>query len=456
MQDVDFRNFKTISTILIFILILLFLSPPFTGWIIDVLRLDVDIQQQSMACLYFIEAPSTNIIQDSEVNITVEISNCGSSFLEGRIAIEILNSSFDVVDSITSGNYSLYPSQYYIFNTTWIASPPLGHYWIYARDDNYNTNTTRAINQSFNITCVLHSYKCFGNELKVCVDPFRWEPVTVCSYKCENGTCIPEPGKVFIPEIGVPSVPWNPRIGLEYQKEINLSQNTKYTLIIKVINNGTVYLHNLRLDVYSEDIEADVPEIVVERLPTNSSIFFVFNIFVPGIPLGTYNIDFVVRARETSARGEIRVNVLSPVKYTDREKCRDMLSYYLDALESILQEIRILELKGYNVTELKKSLIEITQNIETAKKFEKSGLYSSCIDEMETIRRSLEKIVHTIHIIISKEEVKKPVIAQPFMPYHILYIVLAVMLTVAGLLVAVRLVREYWRRRRLMRIGLRW
>ncbi|MHA2068061.1 MAG: hypothetical protein ACXABY_27185, partial [Candidatus Thorarchaeota archaeon] len=404
----DFTRSKAFIIGLIIVLLALLLSPPFTGWWISrTLNMDIGIGSLDSACLYFIEPLEGDVIEASRSDLMVEISNCGSTDLDGKLVVEIMNSLAQTVDYINSSNYSLFPSQYYILNTTWIANLPLGNYTIYARDYNYNANNTNEINQSFEIKCSSGTYKCFGDDLNYCAGRTRWAYYTTCNYMCRNRSCVASPGATIesVMISGGPTV--TPRLDLEYSEYIEIPQGSEQTILIKVINNGTAVLSDIVLNVSSDGVGIDVPDMIIERLSPNSSAFFIFDVNTVGSVLGNYTVDFEVRSNMISVPGRIIINVRSP--YDDRAACENMISYYVDMLDTMNQEVKSIELKGLNMSDLRDIMVEAADDIEAAKAYLRLGVYSKCIDLTDPLREKIERIAEIIVTIITEEEISGPV-----------------------------------------------
>jgi hypothetical protein len=451
----DFTRSKAFIIGIIIVLLALLLSPPFTGWITEKLRMDIGIESQDSACLYFIEAPEGDVIQDSRSNLTVEISNCGSTDLDGKLVVEIMNSLAQTVDYINSSNYSLNPSQYFILNTTWVVTPPLGNYTIYARDQNYNANDTNEINQSFEIKCLLGTYKCFGNDLRYCSGMTSWSYYTTCVHLCINRTCVEGPGAPVEPEPpGGPGGPGlMPKIDLEHSEYIEVPLDSEKTILIKVINNGTAVLSNILFSVSSEEVSVEAPDMVIERLSPNSSAFFIFDVNTAGSAIGNYTVDFEVKSNRASVSGRITIGVIAP--YDDRTACENMIFYYVDMLDTMNQEVKSLELRDLNLSELKDLMAEAADEIEAAKQYLRLGVYSNCINLTDSLREKIERIAEIIVITITKEEVGKPVEAQPGIPYWVYLIIVIIVLTVL-IIAGSRMIREYLRKHRPISIRQDW
>ena len=90
----DFTRSRVFIIGLVIVLLAFLLSPQFTGWVTNKLMMDIGIASQDQACLYFLSVPD-DVIQDSGMNATVEISDCGSTGLDGKVVLEILDSQQD-------------------------------------------------------------------------------------------------------------------------------------------------------------------------------------------------------------------------------------------------------------------------------------------------------------------------------------------------------------------------
>jgi hypothetical protein len=451
--DFDFTRSKVFIIGLIIVLLAFLLSPPFTGWITNIFRMDIGIESQDSACLYFIEAPGSVVIQDSQVNLTVEVSNCGSTDLDGKLVLEIVNSLNQTVDYINSSNYSLSPSQYYIFNTTWTASPPLGNYTIYARDQNYNANDTNQINESFEIRCSPGALKCFGNEIRMCSGSTSWIYHTTCGYLCQNGACVSSPGAPAEPEVVSGGPTFIPRMVLEYSEYMEIVQGTEQTVLIKVFNNGTAVFSNVSLSASSPGVTVDVPDMIIERLSPNSSVFFIFTVNTLGSVLGNHTVDFVVKSSQTSTSGRIAIDVVLP--YSDRDSCENMISYYIDMIDTMNQEAKSIESRGMDVSDLRGLIAEATNEIEAAKAYLRLGVYSSCINLTDSLMEKIERIADIIVTIITKEEAGRPVVAQPGIPYWV-YLIIVIILLVVLVVAGTKMLKEYMRKHRPISIRTDW
>ncbi len=457
-RNADFSRMNVLVILLAVLVLLIMVSPQFTGWFSNILRMDIGVAEENFMCLYFVEHPA-NAIQDSVQNITVDATNCGSRHLDGKLVVEIRNSDMDVVDTINSSNYSLSPSQYFLFSTEWSASVPLGRYWIFVKDENENVGTTNTINETFNVTCEVGTRRCFGNSVYVCTDPMIWDFVESCSNGCEGGFCKPAPGQ---PSGGAPSgggiITQVSEISLDYMKSIETAQGNDYTFLIKATNNGSTTLHNLTIDVKASGVSVKAEDIEVKELSPGGSIFFVLNVSVPkDAGLGNYSVSFVVRADETSVNGGFVVSVTKKAaEYTMQEQCDDIINYYIDVTGKLNRELIVLEARGNNVTEVRKLLQDAVREIEIAKQYRDMEIFESCVKQKDVIRRKIERVADAIAIISTRRPAPEQQVAQPVINLYILYVIIAVIVLVVMIVGIIKAIKRYLRKRRLMMIEGRW
>ncbi len=425
----------------------LMFAPEFSGWVTSTLNLTINIASQDKACLYFVDGFSPYVIQDAPRNISAEIGNCGSTILQGEAVMEIRNSSNEVVEYINSSNYTLYPSQYYIFSTQWTPVHELGEYVVYLRDNEYGLGSTNEINQSFNISCSIGTFKCFGRELRYCKDTVAWEHYLTCSALCENGKCVyPQGGEAAAGGGGFAA---QGDIRLEYESDITVSRGSNYTLVVRIENNGSGYLYNLRFEAASDTLKLYYPELPVDRVPPNSSVLLLLTIDAGDASSGLHRVAITARSASVYRSGAIDVRIVGEL--AEDESCRSMISRYLDIAGYLDEEIKTLELRGFNVSEARRALDEALTEVEIARGFEKLGMYRSCSEKEGAIRKRFERVLEIITVIVSGKK-EGPLEAGPGIQWWLFYLALGIALGIALVAAAARMLRDYYRKRRIMRV----
>jgi hypothetical protein len=240
------------------------------------------------------------------------------------------------------------------------------------------------------------------------------------------------------PPLGLPKGPLspspaNPNISVEYPSKINVTQDTTYTLIIKVTNNGDVSLHNLGLTLSSSDMTSrviyplSVPEIYVSE-----SEIFVSEISVPlEIDPGIYFVEWVVSSDEIIKRDRIEVEVIElPI----RDRARELIVYYTDLITKVEKEIKNVE-NEKNVTIARDLLEEAKTELNIAKDFFRLGLYQETLDQIGKVKTKINECV----IALGKAEslLKAPIIRMPalFQPIYLLIIIVVVLISIMFFLI---------------------
>lgn len=214
--------------------------------------------------------------------------------------------------------------------------------------------------------------------------------------------------------------PFSPgyKMNVEFQKNINITQDQEYVVPVKITNFGDSDLTDIHASFISKDLDARIiyPEKVDILKPGESSIFVGIIKAPLWLPEGEYKVDIKVTSNQIKFNDTInvRVNVLSL-----KEKAKELLNYYSDLIKKLENEINIIE-NEKNVTKAKQYLDEAKKSLDDAKDYYKLGWFKECIEQIDVVKDNIEKTI----IEISKAEKYSKKIQLPTVSYNYLIIFL--------------------------------
>ena len=414
----------------------------FTGLITNILSIGISVAASTQANIYIVNV-SESVNQDEQLGMVIALDNLGSEPLEGAIYVEIRDPSNATVDSFNTSPYYIQPGSYITYIGGWYATKPLGNYTLVAWD-NY-TSPTDADSSNFSITCAAGTYRCFGDERRLC-NGTAWNLVEVCANGCQNGACIAAPPSKGGPVTGPAGPSYN--VSIEYEEVFRAVQGMNYTYMIRVINNGEAALRNISLRAWSGEIYVGVPEIRVDVLDPGEPVSFMLEVGVPVLPLGDYNITWEVRSLELIRRGETTVRVVMTLEeYEPRERCLDAIDRYFGILDSLYMDIRSAEVRGYDMEVPMGLLREAMEELEVMKVLRDQGLHEECSNRADVLRRKIEQTAMVYAIAISRPV---SIIAYPWVEYLILIFIIIVLVAVIVMMVGWRRIYSWYRKNRLI------
>ena len=335
-------------------LILFFVSPPFTGWIVSTLKIDVGISMTAQGCMYFINGTG-DVYENEEKMFSIYLENCGNQVLNGNISLVISNSS-GIVNETNSSNYTIDVFEYFIFNYTWIASHPVGEYTAVAKD-NY-TGETIEINTTFFI----------------------------------NSTAPPPPPYVPPgPGGGAPSVQIRTlNFSVEVPDRVEIFKDANQVFLLKVTNNGEFTLNNVSLRISQRNVTFYTAPESAPMLLINSSLLFYVDIDATGIDLGEYHLVWEVTATGIKKTGIVTIAVIPT---TLEKECSDSILYYLGVMDILKEQIDSAEREGKNVTRLRELFDETTYDLIAAQTFYRIESHQECIERVDVIKGNVKTMV---------------------------------------------------------------
>lgn len=206
-------------------------------------------------------------------------------------------------------------------------------------------------------------------------------------------------------------------ITINYPKEINMTPDSEYIVLIKVINTGNTKIHNLNLKLESSDIQTQILP------PSNFSIldkgsFFLFTTKFKAsaeIRTGTYYVKLYVSSDEISENGKITINVRTLAL---KEEAAGLIAYYSTVINTLDDDIKKAENEGKNVTEARNLLSDAKKELDIAKNLFNLDMYQSSIDQIENVKAKIIEVVRAIVTAPIISKISKPIIipAMPMVP----------------------------------------
>lgn len=394
----------TIYFILICLLLLIFIKPIYksiTGLVSDIVDLFVSNSPIDDVCVYIIKSPPAVVRMGDPFTITVEILNCGSTTLEKiieEVGVTDSEGVYKTLANITTF-YNVNPSERKVFIYSWapFGSPGINYLFL----KTYFGNTYKQHNFSF----------------------FVLERPEIPAEKAPIPSGI-EGG--FTP---------GPNMVLNYTRRINVTQDSSYLLLIKVLNLGDVDLHDIYLRLSSVDLKTRViyPDKIDTLLP-GESVIFITEIIAPlETPPGEYIVELDTFSKEMTKNDIINVNVeVMPL----REKIKDLIQYYSEVIEQLEKEIEQIQ-DEKNVTLAKQLLDESKSELESAKDFYKLGWLQDALEQMEKVKNKINQVVIAL---AEAEALPKKEITLPALPInYLLLFLLLIILSITAYIIAKKL-----------------
>jgi hypothetical protein len=406
---------KKAEIALVVCLLLLIFSKPImkalTGLATNIATIFLAPKAHDDVCIAIFRLPETVVYQNQQINMSVEITNCGSTVLDIKEEIGITDDKGFYYAHFNASTFSFVnPGERRLFNFVWQMRNPGLNYVIlktYFADKYYQHNFSVLV-------------------LRPPEQPVERAPVD------ELGGLGPySPGYNLV---------------LNYTREVNITQGEDYILLIKVSNFGDVDLHDIFVILTSREIDAKVlyPENVDKLLPTES-VIFVARLKAPDwLPEGNYTVKIDAFSYEKRVKDEIKVNVKS---LNLKEKVKQLIAYYSDVIKQLEEEIASVE-GVKNVTIAKQYLNEAKNELETAKDYFKLGWLKDALDQMQIVKEKIDKTV--IALSMAKPIPKK--IELPAVNYnYLLWLIVGLLASIIAFL----MVKRMKKRKELMPIK-RW
>jgi hypothetical protein len=346
----------------------------------------LSIAEKEEGCIEFLDVP-TQMVRYTIQNIRVGIWNCGSSNLtQMNVRVNVTDINNVTVSRTNQTVFNMNVNEKRIINIPWNVTPSPGNYTllVYGEYDNLTSGVV-----STTIT-------------------------------------------IFPPPIIQPSGPSGPfafpskvsNITVNYPKEINMTPDSEYIVLIRATNTGNVKINNLELKLESSEIQTQIiPPSSFSVLETGYSIIFTTKIKASAdITPGTYYVNLYVSSDEVLVTGRITINVRTlPLK----EEAAELIAYYSNVLDTLEDDIKKAENEGKNVTEARNLLSDAKKELDIAKNLFNLGMYSSSIDQIEKVK---EKIIEVVRAIVTAPIISKPIIlpALPMIPCLFWIIVLII------------------------------
>ncbi|MFH8093105.1 MAG: hypothetical protein QXM38_04135 [Candidatus Aenigmatarchaeota archaeon] len=385
---------KKIEIILLICLLLLFLKPimkALTGLVTDISKIFLSPAEKDDVCIAVFKSPESVVYQNEKINMSVEITNCGSTTLDIKEEIGITDEQGFYYVHFNASTYNFVkPGERKIFNFVWEMRNPGLTYIIlktYFADKYYQHNFSTLV-------------------LRPPETPIERAPVHEL--------------------VGVTQFAPGYNMRLEFDKEINITQGEDYILLIKVVNFGDGELHDVFVFLESKELETKIlyPEKIDKLFPAESAIF-VSRIKAPSwLPEGNYTIKIEVVSYEKKVKDQVIVNVKS---LDIKEKVKQLITYYSDVIRQLEKEIDALQTER-NVTLAREYLNEAKEELETAKDYFKLGWFKDALDQIDAVKEKINKSI----IALSKAEPLKKKVELPAVNYN--YILLIFLLVIVSLL----------------------
>ncbi|MEM5777323.1 MAG: hypothetical protein QXJ06_02640 [Candidatus Aenigmatarchaeota archaeon] len=389
---------KRIEIILIVCLLLLIFAKPIiktlTGLATDIAKIFLSPAEKDDVCIAIFRSPETVIYQNEKINMSVEITNCGSTTLDIKEEIGITDDKGFYYTHFNASTYSFVkPGERKIFNFVWQMRNPGLTYIIlktYFADKYYQHNFSILV-------------------LRPPETPIEIAPVHEL--------------------VGVGQFAPGYNMRLEFNKEINITQEEDYILLIKVFNFGDADLNDVFILLDSKDLETKVlyPE-KINKLSPAESVIFVSRIKAPSwLPEGNYTVKIEAVSYEKRIQDQITVNVKS---LNLKEKVKQLIAYYSDILKQLENELDKVQ-QEKNVTIARQYLEEAKDELETAKDYFKLGWLKDALDQINVVKEKVDKVV----IALSKAEPLIKRIELPAVNYnYLLWILLLIIFSLIAYL----------------------
>lgn len=354
-----------------------------TGFVTDIADIFLSNAAYDDVCVYVLKPPEQIVMQREQINMTMEIVNCGSTTIDIWQEVGVLNEDGFYTAKFNHTKYSyVKPGQRNVFLFSWAMNSPGVNYII----------TKTYFGDKY------HQYNFSVLVTRPPETPIESLPVSQLS-----GISPFSPGYKMV---------------VEFQKNINITQDDEYILPIKISNFGDSDLSNIYVVLTSRDLEArTIYPGSIDILKPGESIIFIGRIKAPvWIPEGDYkvNIDVISNNVKFNDTINVKVNVLNL-----KEKAKELIGYYSNMIEQLENEINLIE-KEKNVTIAKEYLNDAKKALEDAKDYYKLGWFKDSIDQIDVVKDKIEKTI----IAISKAEKYPKTIQMPAIGYNYLIILL--------------------------------
>jgi hypothetical protein len=185
-----------------------------------------------------------------------------------------------------------------------------------------------------------------------------------------------------------------PRMSIEYPKNVKILQGEKKLLNITVKNIGEIYLTNIRFyTTMTKLIEIDINPKQVFKLYPNESVIFLVSFDVPtSTPEGKYPFDFEVINDRTKESGSIEIEVVS-IPPSIKEDVYETILNYEYILSEIQNEIDSAALKGMDVRLPLSTINKARISLDTAKRFYEEEKYDDAKKELINTKQYFEEAV---------------------------------------------------------------
>lgn len=231
------------------IVLMLLVSPQFTGWFVDTFNIDIGIRQGVQGCLHDIN-DTGDVVAGGQKFFSFHLENCGNQVMNGTINLIIANAT-GAVHEVNSSYYNLDPMETFIFNYTWnTVGQSSGNYFVYAKD-NY-TNETIQLNTTF----------------------------SVAAAEAPPG---PSGGPGGAP--GAPIIRYA-NFTVDAPANVTAYSGSNQTILFRVTNNGQVTITDLLLRIIQGGVPIDTAPVYPLSIAVNSSVLFLVEIDARGIRAG--------------------------------------------------------------------------------------------------------------------------------------------------------------------------
>jgi hypothetical protein len=375
--------------------------------LVDYVTINLQILPEEKICIEFIEVP-TSVARNNDLVVNGVLYNCGSVQLGPTLRMSIMSGASEVsFETVSAPNIVPGESQPFVY--TWNARNKPGDY-------------------EFRIRAYYNGMQDFDEASS---------PFTITGQEDTDEARV-EPGASIDFTLPVAD------LEVEYPQRLNLTQDSEYTILIKATNVGDLTLHNISLELVSEDLQVTIinPE-AVDLLDPDSAIIYIVRARVPvDLGPGSYRMSWKISSDELQRVGIINVDVL---QLSDKERAKQLIDYYSGLIDTVQDEIdRVREIK--NVTGAEVLLNEAREELNAAKDLYRIGLYTGALEQLEMVRNKVEDAI----IALSKAEMlERGVItilrAVPSMACIIWLVVSVVSTSVSGIILTFKTKME-WKR----------
>ena len=319
----------------------------------------VEIQNFSAVSAYLLISPNSTFEKSyDDIKITLICENLGSYEYDGYSQVKVFDPNGDMIYSVKSEEYSILPSWFNQYVILWnVDSYPAGTYSI--EGTCFHPNGSISDSKNFDILGIALGATTEGVE------------------------------KAAPPSLPAPA----PDMVLDYPPFLNLTQAVDYPIVITVKNTGGVPLHNIIVELESDDFKTEIsyPVLINVLEPGESKLVVGLIRVSPEQGPGKYTIDVLARSDEKSVFGTIEVQV---VELEIKEKAKELLDYYDSLIEQVKEEMeRIEREEKKNVTKARSVLDEARQEWYAAKKLFELRQYQDSIDQLYIVKEEIKESI---------------------------------------------------------------